>query len=156
VHVLLVRQVLSGREGESWGDDTLDSWVVGVVHEEHDTVHGAVHLELLFEETGSLQVDTHSCEDNGEVLIRVIEDILALDEGGLTADLRTNIVVRKTGSGEERNLLSSGNGGHGIDSRDTCLDHFLGVYTLVWVDWLTLNIEEFFGEHWGSMIDWVT
>ena len=69
VHVFLVRQVLSGREGQSWRDDTLDCWVVGVVHEEHHTVHGAVHLELLLEETSSLQVDTHSGEHQGEILI---------------------------------------------------------------------------------------
>ena len=138
MHVLLVRQVLSGRQGQSRRDDTLDCWIIGVVHEQHDTVHGAVHLELLLEETGSLQVDTHSGEDDGEVLIRVIEDILALDEGGLTADLRSNIVVRKTGSGEEWNLLSSGNRCHGVDGRDTRLDHFLWIHPLDWVDWLTL------------------
>ena len=43
-----------------------------------------------------------------------------------------------TGSGEERDLLSSGNGCHCVDGRDTRLDHFLGVDSLAWVDWLTL------------------
>ena len=138
VHVFLVRQVLGGREGQSWRNDTLDGWVVGVVHEEDDTVHGAVHLELLLEETSGLQVDTHSGEDQSEILIGVIQHILALDEGGLTADLGTNVVVRETGSGEKRNLLSSGNRGHGIDGGDTRLDHFLWIHSLVWVDWLTL------------------
>ena len=139
VHLLLVGQVLCGGQSESWGDDTLDGWVVGVVHEEHDTVHGSVDLELLLEETGGLQVDTHGSENNGEVLLGVVEYVLALDEGGLTADLSTDLVVRQTGSREERNLLTSGNGGHGVDGRDASLDHFLGVDPLIRVDRLALH-----------------
>lgn len=139
MHLLLVSQVLSRGESKSWGDDTLDGWIVGVVHEQHDTVHGSVDLELLLEETRGLQVDTHSSEDDSEVLLGVILHVLALDEGSLTADLGTDLVVRKTGGREERDLLTSGNGGHGIDGRDAGLDHFLGVDPLIRVDWLTLQ-----------------
>ena len=92
----------------------------------------------MLEETGSLQVDTHSSENNTEVLLRVIVHILLLDEGSLTANLSTNLVVRQTGSGEERNLLTSGNRGHRVDGGDTRLDHLLRVVSHARVDWLTL------------------
>ena len=68
----------------------------------------------------------------------MIMHILSFDEGSLSTDLGTDLIMGKTGSGEERNLLSSGNGGHGINSRDTSLDHLLRVDSLVWVDGLSL------------------
>jgi hypothetical protein len=68
----------------------------------------------------------------------VIVDVLVLDEGGLTTDLGADFVVRKTGSGEERNFLTTSDGVHDIDSGNTGLDHLLGVLTLEGVDWLTL------------------
>ena len=37
-------------------------------------------------------------------------------------------VVRETGGGEDGNLLTTGDGVHGIDGRDTSGDHFFGVY----------------------------
>jgi hypothetical protein len=36
-------------------------------------------------------------------------------------------VVRQTSSGEDGNLLATGNGVHGIDGGDTSLDHLLRV-----------------------------
>jgi len=72
VHVFLVGKMLSGGKGKSWGDDTLNGWIVCVVHEKDDTVHGAVNLEIGLEESSGLKVDTHCCENNSEVLIGVI------------------------------------------------------------------------------------
>jgi len=64
--------------------------------------------------------------------------ILVLDEGCLTANLGTDLIVGQTSSGEERDLLATGNGVHDVDGRDTSLDHFLGVLTLEGVNGLTL------------------
>jgi len=138
VHLLLVSQMLSGGQSKSWGDDTLDGWVVGVVHEQHDSVHGSIHLEISLEESSSFQVNTHSGENNGEILIRVIKDIFTLDKTCLSTDLGTDFIMWKTGSREEWDLLSSSNGGHGIDGRDTSLDHLLWVDSLERINWLTL------------------
>jgi hypothetical protein len=66
-------------------------------------------------------------------------DILAFNEGSLSANLSTDFVVGQTGSGEQWDLLTSSNGGHGIDGRNTSLDHFLWIDSLEWVDWLTLH-----------------
>jgi hypothetical protein len=50
---------------------------------------------------------------------------------------KSHFVVRKTGGGENGNLLATGNGVHGVDGRDTSLDHFFGVDTRERVDGLT-------------------
>ena len=66
-------------------------------------------------------------------------NILVLNKRSLTTNLSTNFVVRKTGGGEERNLLTSGNGVHDVDGGNACLDHFLGVLSLERIDWLALQ-----------------
>jgi len=153
VHLLLVSEVLCGGEGETGSNNTLNASVISKVQEKDDTIHGAVNLEVGLEETSSLLIDTHSGEDNGEVLLGVIVDIFVLNKGSLATNLGTNFVMRKTGSREEGNLLATGNGVHDIDGRDTGLNHFLGVLTLEGVDGLSLDIEEVLGEHWGSVVN---
>ena len=95
--------------------DTLNRRIVGQVHEKNDTVHGAVDFEVGLEEKSGLLGDTHSSENNSEVLVGVIVDVLVLDEGGLTTDLGADFVVGKTGSREERNFLTTSDGVHNID-----------------------------------------
>jgi hypothetical protein len=138
VHLFLVSQMLSGGKSKSWGDDSLNGGIVGVIHEKNGSIHGAINLEVGLEESSSFQVDSHSRENNGEVFITVIKHILTFDEGSLSTDLGTNLVMGKTSSGEEGDLLSSGNGGHGINGGDTCLDHLLGVDSLIRINWLSL------------------
>jgi hypothetical protein len=110
-----------------------------VVHEEAHTVHRAIDLEILLEETSCFEVDTHCCKDNSEVILVSIENVLMFDEGSLTTDLSTNLRVRETGSREERNLLTSSDGSHSINGRDTSLDHLSGILSLVRIDRLTLS-----------------
>jgi len=153
VHLLCVSKVLSSGEGETGSDNTLDGRIVGEVHEQHDAVHGTIDLEVSLEEAGSLHIDTHSGEDDDEVLVGVILHILVLDKRRLTANLGTDSIVRKTSSGEEGNLLTTGDGVHHIDSGDTRLDHFLGVVPLERINGLTLDIEEAFSEDGGTLID---
>lgn len=83
----------------------------------------------------------------------MIMDILLLNERGLSANLCTNLIMRKTICREEGDLLSSSDGVHDINSGDTGLDHFLGVVSLIRVNRLSLDIKEVFGEYWGSMVD---
>ena len=107
----------------------------------------------------------------------MIENVLALNKRGLTTDLGTNLIVRETGSGEERNLLATGNGVHHVNGRDTCLDHLLWVHSLIGVNRLALylliiiryceqrrfqlksahsylNIKELFCENWRTVVNW--
>jgi hypothetical protein len=64
--------------------------------------------------------------------------ILLFDERCLSTNLSTNLIVRKTSSREKGDFLSSSNGVHDIDSRDTSLDHLLGINSLERVDGLSL------------------
>lgn len=107
--------------------------VVRQVQEQGDTLHATVLLEISCEETTCLQVDTHSTEDDGEVVgVSVVYALVDLsrptDQAGLSTNLRSDLVVGKTGRGEDGNLLTTGNGVHGVDGRDTGGDHFFGVY----------------------------
>ena len=116
VHFFFVSQMLSGSEGKSGGDDSLNCGVVCVVHEEHSSVHGSVHLEVSLEETSCLHVDSHCREDNSEVFFGVIKHILMLDQSGLSTNLGSNIIMGETSCRKERNLLSSSNRSVDINS----------------------------------------
>lgn len=102
--------------------------VIGQVKEKSDTLHTAVLLEIASEESAGFQVHTHGAEDNGEVVrVTVVHALCRLDETCLSANLRSNFVVRETSSREDRDLLSTGNRVHGVNGRDTSRDHFFGV-----------------------------
>ena len=86
-----VREVLGRRESEAGCDDSLDGGIVCQVHEEHDVLHGTVLLEVVPEESCRLHVDTHSAEDDAEVLLRVIHHILAFDQRCLSTHLGSSL-----------------------------------------------------------------
>lgn len=80
-------------------------------------------------------------------------DILVLDKTSLTANLSTDGVMGKTSGREEWDLLSTSDGVHDIDGGDTSLDHLLWVISLIWINRLSLDIEEVFSEDGRTMID---
>lgn len=107
--------------------------IVGEVKEESGALQTAVLLKVAGEETSGFQVNTHGSENNGEVLLVVIMNALArdavtLNQTGLSTNLGSDFVVRETGSGENRNLLTTSDRVHGVNSRDARRDHFLGVH----------------------------
>lgn len=132
--------------------------IVRQVSEHSDTLHRAVLLEVLGKETGSLQVHTHSTEDDGEVVVVHVLGTLALvlDKTGLTTDLSSNLVVRKTRSREDGDLLTTGNGVHGVDGGDTGGDHLLGVHTRVRVDGRTVDVQVVLRQDLGALVDGAT
>lgn len=91
----LISVVLRSRQGQSWGDDSFNSRVVGVVQEQGDTIQRPVLLEIGLEEASSLHVDTHCGEDDREVVFVSIVHILswALDETGLATNLSGNLYI---------------------------------------------------------------
>jgi len=129
--------------------------VVGQVGEHGDALHGTVLLEVLGEETGSLQVDTHGTENDGEVVVVHVLGSLALvlDETCLATDLRGNLVVRKTRCRENGDLLATGDRVHGVNGADTGGDHLLGVDTRVWVDGRTVDVEVVLGQDLGALVN---
>jgi len=115
--------------------------VVGQVQEQSNSLHTAILLEVTSEESAGFQVDTHGTEDDGEVVLVVIVNTLGrLNQTGLSTDLGGNFVVRKTSGREDGNLLTTGNGVHGVDGRDTGGDHLLGVF-------LQISIQGIQGEY---------
>jgi hypothetical protein len=91
------------------------------------------------------------------------------DQRGLSANLGGDFVVRKTGRGEDRDLLTTSDRVHGVDGRDTSRDHLFGVdletlgsanscceevsYTRVRVDGATVDVEVVLSEHLGTLVD---
>ncbi len=95
----------------------------------------------MLEESSSLHVDTHGREDDGKVVLVIVENGFSgkTDEGALPADLRGDFVMGQSVGREDWNLLASGDRVHDVDGRNTGLNHFLGVDTRVRIDGLTLK-----------------
>ena len=76
---------------------------------------------------------------------------------GLSASLprylRSNVVVRQAGGGEEWDLLATGDGVHAVDRRDARLDHLLGVRAHLRVDGLAVDVEEVLGQHRRAFVN---
>lgn len=61
------------------------------------------------------------------VVRTLVRDTLLLHQTCLPANLRGDFVVRKTGGGEDGNLLATSNGVHGVNGRYTGGDHLLRI-----------------------------
>lgn len=88
---------------------------VGSQVDEKGTVrNGTALFKVLLEESGSLHVDTHGSEDDGEVVLVAIVNTLgrswSLDQTGLSTNLGGDLVVGQTGGTEDGDLLTSSNG----------------------------------------------
>ena len=153
MHINELILLLCSSKSETRSNNTLNSGIISKIEEKNDFLHGTIGLEILSEESSNFHVHTHCTENDGEVIIRMIEDILSLNERCLTHDLCTDFVMWQTICREQRNLLTSSNGSHAIDSRNTSLNHFLRVNSRVWINWLTIDVLEFLSEHWWTFIN---
>jgi hypothetical protein len=71
--------------------------IIGQVKEESDTFHAAVLFKVTSEEPTSFHINTHSGEDDGEILFVAIVDVLGwLHETSLPTDLSSDFVMRET------------------------------------------------------------
>jgi hypothetical protein len=64
--------------------------------------------------------------------------------------------VGQTGGREKRDLLATSDGGHGVNGRNTSLNHFLGILSLKGINWLPLDIEKLFRKYGWSVILWLS
>src|SRR4051812_17309013 len=92
-------------------------WIVRQVQEQSDTFHAAVLFKVSSEESASFQIDTHSTEDNGEILLMSIMYILCWlpYKTSLSTNLRGDFVVWKTSCGKYGDLLTARDGVHCVD-----------------------------------------
>jgi len=153
LHMNALIVLLCSCKSETRSNNTLNGGIVSEIEEKNDFLHGTIGFEILSEESSNLHVHTHCTENDGEVIIGMIEHILSLDERCLTHDLCTDFVMWQTVGREQRNLLTSSNRSHAIDSRNTSLNHFLRINSGVWVDRLTIDVLEFLSEHWWTFIN---
>mmetsp|Transcript_3470 Transcript_3470/g.7235 ORF Transcript_3470/g.7235 Transcript_3470/m.7235 type:complete len:264 (-) Transcript_3470:535-1326(-) len=140
VQVPLVRQVLRRRQRQPRRDDALDGRVVSQVEEEGRALHGTALLEIGAEEPSRFHVHTHGPENDGEVLLVRVNGIFEFDEGGLTGDLGSHLIVGKSSGGEDGDLLPAGDRVHDVDGGDAGLDHGLGVVAGRGVDGLAVDV----------------
>ena len=89
----LVRIIFRGGESQAGRDDALDSRIVSQIQEQRHSIQRAVFLEVLFEKSGGLHVDTHGRKIHWEVVLVAVVYILrwALDKTSLPHNLRRNL-----------------------------------------------------------------
>ena len=90
--------------------------------------------------------DTYGCEYYGEV------SCFSSDYLGLTCDLSCQVSVRKTGSGEDRELLSSYQSVQSVDGGYSGLDELCGVVTGCRVHGKSVDIHHLFGDDIGTSV----
>src|SRR6056297_2963627 len=144
--VVLVREVLRGRQRHARGEDPLDRGVVRLVQEQHRPRQSAGPLELLREE-GQLSLrDAHRGEHHGELA-------LLADHGRLTRDLRGQLVGRQARSGEDRQLLAADQADQRVDRADAGLDELLGLPPRDGVDRRAADRQPLVGDDLGQAVD---
>ena len=100
MHIFFKCKELGSRQRHTRRRNTLDSRVIGKIDEEDCSIDRTRLAEGLNEEVRFFERNTHRSEDNGERIVRP-------DDLRLSRDLCREVGVRKTGSGENRQLLSA-------------------------------------------------
>ncbi len=110
----------------------------------------------MLKEPRHLLIHTHSREHNSKIVLGMIRYILTLHKLGIPTNLCTDLIMWKTVRGEKRDLLTSRNGVHDINRRNTSLNHLLGVLPLKGVNRLPLNILKVLSQDWWTAIHRLT
>mmetsp|Transcript_12769 Transcript_12769/g.19325 ORF Transcript_12769/g.19325 Transcript_12769/m.19325 type:complete len:357 (-) Transcript_12769:206-1276(-) len=154
----LIGEILGSGKGKTGSDDTLDGWIVGQVEKQGDTLEGTVLFEILLEKARSFHIHTHGSKHDGKIVFVVVNhtSLFQFDQTCLATDLRCNLIVWQTSRREKRDLLTTRNGVHRINGRDTSLDHFFRIHTRVRVDWLTHNIQIILSKYTRALVDWLS
>ena len=122
MHAFLECKVLGSCQRYLRSDQTLYNRVICQVQEHNNVVRYTAFLEGPAEELCYVVFNTHSDKYDCELFIRI-------SQGCLLYDLCCQLVVRKSVSGENRQLLSTNQGGQTVDCRDTGMDIVSWVFT---------------------------
>lgn len=115
MHAFLECKVLGSCQCYLRSDQTLYNRVVCQVQEHNNVVRYTAFLQGPAEELCYVVFNTHSGKYDCKLLIRI-------SKGCLLYDLCCQLVVRKSVSGEDRQLLSTNQGGQTVDCRNTGMD----------------------------------
>ena len=146
VHIFFKRQVLCCRQRHTGRGDTFYRRVIRQVDKQYGTVNGSCFLKGFYEEVGLFKCNTHCREYNGEVL--VFAKYLCL-----SCDLRRQLIVRQTGTGEDRQLLSTYQCVQSVDGGHAGLDKLGRVYTGRRVHRQAVDISSLFRKDLRSVVN---
>ena len=149
MHVLLECQVLSSSQSHTRSRNTLDRRVVCKVHEHNGTVDSAGLGKVLDEEVSFFEGDTDSSEYYSELIV-CIEYLC------LTSDLCSQFCMRQTGTGEDRQLLTTNQCVQTVDSGNTSLNELVRIYTSSRVHWNTVDIDSLVRNDFRTAINWTS
>ena len=149
MHIFFKGKVLRSGQRHLWSGDTLDCRVVCQVHEHNGTVNRTGLGEVLDEEVSFLKGDTDCSKDNGEFIVGV--EYLCL-----TCNLCSQFCVRQTGTGEDRQLLTTNQCVQSVDGRDAGLDKFVWIYAGSRVHWNAVDVDALVRDNLGTAVDWTT
>ena len=123
MHAFFKGQILCGSKSYLRSDQPFHHRVVGKVQIHHYVVRYSAFLEGPAEEFCYVILYTHCCKDNGKVLI------IVASQRSLLHDLGGKLVMGKSVAGEDRQFLSTDQGGQSVNGGDTCLDKVPGIFS---------------------------
>ena len=123
MHALFKCQIFGDCEGNLRCDQTLDDRIVCQIDKHGNMVQNAALAEGTFKIFGHIVLDAHSCEYDGEFFIGIVS------QRGLHDDLRCQLVVGKSVSGKDRELLSADQGHQTVNGGDTGTDVVTRIFT---------------------------
>ena len=123
MHAFFKSKIFSSSEGNLRCQKTLYNRVVGKVQKHYNVVGSTAFLEGPAEEFGYVVFNAHCCKNNSEFLIGVCA------KGSLLNDLCSQLVMRKTVSGKDRQLLAADQGGQSVDGGDAGVDIVSRIFT---------------------------
>ena len=109
MHAFFKSKILSGSEGDLRCQKTLYNRIVCKVQKHHNVVGRTAFFEGPAEEFRYVVFHTHCRKNNGEFFIGVCS------QGSLLNDLCSQLIMWKTVTGKDRQLLSPDQGGQSVD-----------------------------------------
>ena len=116
MHSLFKSKILCCSQCDFRSQKTLNSWIICQIQEHNNMVGSTALLKGSAEKLSNIILNTHCSKYNSEIFIRIGT------KRSLTYDLCSQLVMRKTVSGENRKLLSTNQCGQTINGRNTCID----------------------------------
>ena len=116
VHILFKCQIFCHGQCNLRRNQTFHDRIVCEVQKHGNVVGNAAFFKSSAEEVGNIMFDTHGGKYNGKFFIGIIS------ERRLLYDLGCQLVMRKSVSGEDRQLLTADQGGQSVDCRNSGAD----------------------------------
>lgn len=137
MHILFKCQILRHGKGHLRGNQPFHHRIVRHVQEHNHMVGHAAFLKGAFKIFRHIIFYTHSGKNNSKFFVGTVS------QRGLTHNLCRQLVMGKTVSGENRQLLPSDQCGQPVDSRNTCTDIVTGIFSSYRVQGLAVHVRPF-------------